>query len=643
MPLVRTLLTVCGTALALAWGGAPSAQEVDGAPDATTAMAAAASTPPTLALTAPQRAWLAAHPRIRVAVDATRAPIESAGEDGRPRGISIEFLQRVEAMLGLRFTLVRTDSVADSLGRVERREVDLISAIAQTPKRQSFMRLSDPYLSTPVVIFAPASTPPPGGMGGLAGKRVAVSARTSIVEAMRREWPTIVQVPVGSFREGAELLHRGAAAAVIGPLLTGTHQLVELGASDIRVAGETDYNYQVGIGVRSDWDELLPMLNLALAAIPKSERDAFRQKWSTVHYSHDVDYRPLGALALAVLVALAFILQLRVMVKRRTAELREEIGVRRAREGEIQQLNEALELRVELRTAELRRANEDLRLATDQLVQTEKVASLGRLVAGIAHELNTPLGSTLTAATTLKARVAAFGKAMAEGALKRSAADDFVGQCQQVCDIIERNAYRAAGLIDNFKELAVDQASARRRRFPLRRTVDEVIATHRNAWKNTPHRVEVDIADDIALDSFPGPLAQVLSNLLENTRVHGFKEGRPGLVRIAAAAQGDKLALDYSDDGAGLAAEFCGKIYDPFFTTRLGQGGSGLGLYIVQTLVTGVLGGGIVVDSGVGKGTRFHIVLPLVAPVMTDGNASGAHGMVPLPHFEQPGGPAPNV
>jgi signal transduction histidine kinase len=168
--------------------------------------------------------------------------------------------------------------------------------------------------------------------------------------------------------------------------------------------------------------------------------------------------------------------------------------------------------------------------------------------------------------------------------------------------------------------------------------VEEVIATHHNAWKTTPHRIELDMADDLELDSFPGPLAQVLSNLLENTLVHGFCATRPGLVRIQARRHGARIDLVYSDDGAGIPTEHRGKVYDPFFTTRLGQGGSGLGLHIVQTLVTGVLGGHIVLQSSPGQGTAFHMALPRVAPDLTDSNAAGAYGIVELP---DPCAPAP--
>ncbi|SFV06425.1 transporter substrate-binding domain-containing protein [Pseudoduganella namucuonensis] len=582
-----------------------------------------------LPLSPAQQAWLARRPVLRVAVDVGRPPIEWRGEDGILRGISVDIMRRMELMLNTRFELVPSINIADQLAKARRKEVDLVSAIAHAPERAGYLSVTEPFLSTPTVIFSRVGEPPPGGLSGLAGKRVGVSARSNIEERLRKDWPAIVPVQVGNFREATELLRAGGIDALVGPLLTGTHQLVETGASDIRVAGETDYSYRVGYGVRADLPELLPIIELALAAIERDEREAIRQKWTTVQFSHELDYRPLALLLMAVVVATAFIVQLRVMVRRRTAELQGEVGVRRAREEEIQRLNTVLEQRVHERTAQLTQANEDLRLAAEQLVQTEKVASLGRLVAGIAHELNTPLGSSLTAATTMRDLLRDFGAGLVGGGLRRSQAEEFLRQCQQACGIIERNTHRASGLIENFKELAVDQASVRRRPFRLRHTVEEVIATHRNAWKKTPHRIALDIPEEIELDSYPGPLAQVLSNLLENTLVHGFAASAGGTVTILASVDGERVCLSYGDDGAGIPAEHCNKIYDPFFTTRMGQGGSGLGLYIVQTLVSGVLGGTIAVHSEAGLGTRFHITLPLVAPDSND--SSGAHGAVAVP------------
>ena len=168
---------------------------------------------------------------------------------------------------------------------------------------------------------------------------------------------------------------------------------------------------------------------------------------------------------------------------------------------------------------------------------------------------------------------------------------------------------------DSFKQVAVDQASARRRRFDLRQTVEELLVTLRPQFKRTAHRIELDIPADLELDSYPGPLEQIIANLVSNSLVHGFAGTEAGLIRVHAAPLGsDRVQIDYADDGAGIPETILKRVFEPFFTTRLGQGGSGLGLYIVYNLVTGGLGGTIRADSSPGAGVTFTLIVPRIAP-----------------------------
>ena len=169
-------------------------------------------------------------------------------------------------------------------------------------------------------------------------------------------------------------------------------------------------------------------------------------------------------------------------------------------------------------------------------------------------------------------------------------------------------------LIAHFKQVAVDQTSAQRRPFDLAEVVGEVVLTLRPQFKATPYRIEVDIPPGIDMDSFPGPLGQVLTNLVNNALLHGFAGLPAGVVRIAAEAQGDRVRIQVADNGRGIAPEHQSRVFDPFFTTRLGQGGSGLGLHIVYSIVTRVLGGRIDLASQPGEGTEITLEIPVIAP-----------------------------
>lgn len=283
------------------------------------------------------------------------------------------------------------------------------------------------------------------------------------------------------------------------------------------------------------------------------------------------------------------------------------------REREIEGARLALEQEVGEKTranAELAQALTQLREAQAQLVQNERLASLGALVAGVAHEINTPVGVGVTAASTLLDRSAQLRKAYDGGELRRSDLERFVAVAEESSNIILKNLQRAADLIHSFKQVAVDQTSGERRRFAFKAYIEEVLLSLAPRLKKSGHAVEVVCPAALSVDSYPGAIAQILANLVGNSLVHAYADGHRGKLRIEVGIEHGRLFLRYSDDGCGIPREHLAKIYDPFFTTRRGSGGSGLGLHIVHNLVTQMLGGSIEVRSEPGKGTEFTVRFP---------------------------------
>jgi PAS domain S-box-containing protein len=294
---------------------------------------------------------------------------------------------------------------------------------------------------------------------------------------------------------------------------------------------------------------------------------------------------------------------------------------RRRAQEEIQSLNAELEARVARRTVDLEQANRELsetltnlERAKDQLVQSEKLAALGNLVAGVAHELNTPIGNGLTVASSLQFRVDELTRQMDQG-LKRSDLTTFLEDTRQATDLLTRNLARAGTLVTSFKQIAVDQTSSQRRLFALPELVSEILLTLHSTIRASGCQIKTEIDDSLQMDGYPGPLGQVLGQLITNAIVHGFHEHPGGTIILSAHALDDRhMTLQVQDDGSGIRRADLGHIFEPFFTTRMGQGGSGLGLHVVHNLVTGVLGGQIAVHSEPGHGTRLAITLPLIAP-----------------------------
>jgi signal transduction histidine kinase len=270
-----------------------------------------------------------------------------------------------------------------------------------------------------------------------------------------------------------------------------------------------------------------------------------------------------------------------------------------------------LERAVQERTEMLARQNAALREAQSELVRQEKLASLGRLVAGVAHEINTPLGICVTATSHLVEELKLTREELAAGDMTEESLQSFLDIIDQSLRIMTTNTQRAAALVRSFKQVAVDQSSDAIRHFNLRTYLNEVLLSLQPKLKGRPVKVEVDCPADVVLDSFPGAVSQIVTNMVVNSLVHGFEHEQAGTIRLHATSANGYVNFEYADDGAGMDADTLAKLFDPFFTTRRGTGGSGLGAHILYNLATGPLGGTIRVESAPGAGLQYFLRFPL--------------------------------
>lgn len=276
--------------------------------------------------------------------------------------------------------------------------------------------------------------------------------------------------------------------------------------------------------------------------------------------------------------------------------------------------NAQLEKNVADRTSELRHTQGDL-------IRSEKLAALGSLVAGVAHELNTPIGNSLLTSSTLREKTTSFITQLEQGGVRRSELSAYLNDAEHASQLIENGLTAAADLVSSFKQVAVDQASSKRRRYQLSRVCSDVIATMMAKIRQAGLEVELDIPSSIEMDSYPGPFDQVICNLVNNAILHGFEGQSGGQIKIAARLLPHaQVEIRFSDNGKGIPQENLNRIFDPFFTTKLGKGGSGLGLNIVHNIVTTLLGGQIRIESVRGEGAVFLLTLPLTAPHCTQGH-----------------------
>jgi len=283
------------------------------------------------------------------------------------------------------------------------------------------------------------------------------------------------------------------------------------------------------------------------------------------------------------------------------------------RENAIAKLQAESELIASKRRTET--AYEELRETQNSLIEAEKLAALGGLVAGVAHEVNNPVGVSVTVASTLARRCETFGEELKRGELRRSRLNEFVEGNREAANMLLSNLHRAAELIQSFKQVAVDRSHAERRTFDMRTLTDQIMLSLRPTLSKRNIALTIDCPDGIEMNSYPGSWGQVLTNLTLNAVTHAFSPDVDSAIDITVRAiEGEQVEVVFADNGQGMTEDVKRRAFDPFFTTARGRGGTGLGLHIVHNIVTNRLGGRVTLSSEIGRGVRFRMVLPKTAP-----------------------------
>ena len=287
----------------------------------------------------------------------------------------------------------------------------------------------------------------------------------------------------------------------------------------------------------------------------------------------------------------------------------------------MQDITERKDSEVELERAKeaAESALSELKVAQDNLIQSEKMASLGSLVAGISHEINTPVGSSITVASSISEKTQDFKEIVESGKVRKSDLTQYLSMMNEASEILNNSLSTAAELVHSFKQVAVDQTTSKRRRFNLRQVLSEVIATLQPAVKKTPHRLELDLDESITMDTYPGPLGQVITNIVNNALLHAFENKKKGTITVKSTAEDENfVVIQIEDNGSGIPVSHQKRIFDPFFTTKMGTGGTGLGLNVTYNIITNLLGGSISVSSEENEGSLFTIRIPETAPMRSE-------------------------
>ena len=581
-----------------------------------------------ITLTKEELTWLANNKNLYVSVKPGWAPVVFLSENGEFRGISIDILKKIEQILGIRFNKIQARE------NIMQENADIIIA-GSSPlfhQQSRFTHLKEPYLVSPFAIYSKLENEFKD-LKSLEGKKVAIFRTGNVAKNLELYHPKILLYGADIAEEALEALRTGKVDAYIGNSIIIDYTIINQGFRGIKQSGLTPYNSEIYMATKSSSPLLASILNKAFSKISEAERISINDAWTLkLTKKEDINYILIFYIILiATLITLVLYnanrklnkeIEQRKKVESSLIEKQNKLEatemVIRQYSNDLKMLNETLEEKVIERTTDLEieieeRKNTEklLRDTQNTLVEIEKMASLGSLVAGVAHEVNTPLGVSLTAISHLREKSVDLIDLYRKNLMKRSNLDEYFEVTTEATKIIEDNLFRAAELIKSFKEVSVDQSVEGIKEINLLSYINQILLSLQPNFKKRPINIELsNITENIVLEIQAGPFSQVISNLILNSLFHGFDEKQLGLIKITAATANRDLILVYEDNGKGIPKENLRKIFEPFFTTKRGSGGSGLGMHIVYNIINKTFLGKIELHSEVNQGVKFEMVLP---------------------------------
>jgi signal transduction histidine kinase len=293
-------------------------------------------------------------------------------------------------------------------------------------------------------------------------------------------------------------------------------------------------------------------------------------------------------------------------------ELQREVTILKQAVDQSQRIHKSYDnalLLIKQKDKELKESYIKLQEMQEEIIQREKMASLGSLVAGVAHEVNTPLGVSITSASMIQENCNKIRRSFESEELTEEDLKEFLDGSIDACNLLLQNLENAARLIRGFKQISVDETSDQKREFDIKQYLEEIIRTLRPQLKKSVATVELECPENIIVNSYAGSFAQIFSNLIQNSLLHGFEGRESGKITIKVIDKGESLDIEYIDDGIGIDESVKDKVFEPFVTTKRARGGSGLGLSIVYNLISSSFGGSVRVESEKGCGVHFYITL----------------------------------
>ncbi len=570
-----------------------------------------------LVLSEAEKAYIESAPVITVAIDPEYAPFEFY-EDEVPRGLTIDYLNLLSAHTGLTFEYVYYPTFKAILEAVYTGEVTMTGGAIRTEDRMPHMHFTDSFYTNYDVVLVRSDF-------GDISEEALEALPTGVIEDysvnayLLEAYPDIDLTTYPNITDGLKALSFGEIDAFVTDFSQAAYYIYKYGYHNIkaldgaRISGDGDLRF----GVRKGDEQLVLILNKALAALSEDEREAIHQNWIGIRVAPLISRHFVTGVAIAIavliLIALGFLFVNRLLrreVALKTAQLQKELAHVKQIEVNLQNLNETLEEKVKSRTRELETVIQDLNETQEKVIQSEKMAFLGNLVAGVAHEINSPLGVLLTGSTHLKSETDKTVEAFETSTMTKGALTKYLGTVSSLTETIDENARRVSRLVQSFKQLAVDQNQTEKTVFSLKETCDAVIEQFRMTG-HTGAQIENGVPKTLIIKSTPSAFTQILTQLIKNSIQHSGDGSRPVTIKVSCEDVVGGIILTVEDDGIGMSELQVTKIFDPFYTSKRHLGNTGLGMHIVFNLVKHQLGGDLDIENVFGSGFKVVMKIPL--------------------------------
>lgn len=572
-----------------------------------------------------ERVWLENHPVIRVAPENDYAPIEFF-EDGEFKGLSVDYLNWISEKYQIEMEYVYYETWSDILEALKKNEIDLQSAIVKTEERSEYLTFTDAYADIPNVVLVRREAQFEISEDNLYDYRVGVIEDYAVHEYLRLVHEPDYLHEFKDIRSALTQLSLGDIDVLIVDLAQASYYIQDMAITNIVISSDIQIGYEYKLRFASPKDEqmLTSIMNKAIREIPSSEKHDFMNQWINPGYYSWFDRGVLSAMIWTILVVITFFvsiamwsLTLKKQVHKKTKELDEELKKSQALSTELQKLTDALEQRVEERSKRLTEANQELeekirviQTTQEELLEAEKISALSRLVIGIAHRINTPLGNGITSLSYTKYIVDQMKEL-----LMKSTGSPQSNEVYELTNEIESSIEKSFEYLKTSSEMVADFNRVANYHYDndihevvLDIEIERIVKIIEQQFEFRNYTFSLDLERGIVKKTSPRSFFHLMSSLIDNCRTHGYLEAEEGEIRISLSQEERKVTLTVSDDGQGIREELLDNVMEPFVTSDLGSAGKGLGLFAAYNIVTGMMGGDIRIESKHGEGTSVKIV-----------------------------------